>query len=318
MDEVAKLYSSNSGTTDDGLLGMDSIIPVTALIGILMLAFGGVLLYRSKNTDILEDNVNIIESKPVAKYKVEELYLIYKDGRLIKNISAVEVKTDSDIMSGMLTAINDFVQDSFNTEGDLGSIDYGNNKIILQREKHSYLAAVVYGEVDNYFKGKMINAVRKIEEDNVSIENWNGDSSTIANIHKNLEPIIAETESATREMVDNYFTEKEIAITTTYNRDKNNTDIKINLSNYSSTNITNCKIIPEYNDSLLGLNGIIPVVPYYFDKNTFEIGDIKSYNEIQFTLKMKNKGNDITTIELKLEYNHKGRISSTKSIIEIT
>ena len=59
-------------------------------------------------------------------------------------------------MSGMLTAINDFVQDSFNTEGDLGSIDYGNNKIILQREKHSYLAAVVYGEIDNYFKGKMI------------------------------------------------------------------------------------------------------------------------------------------------------------------
>ena len=50
------------------------------------------------------------------------MYLIYKDGRLIENISAVEVKTDSDIMSGMLTAINDFVQDSFNTEGDLGSI----------------------------------------------------------------------------------------------------------------------------------------------------------------------------------------------------
>ena len=58
--------------------------------------------------------------------------LLYKDGRLVKNLSDVEVKTDSDIMSGMLTAINDFVQDSFNTEGDLGSIDYGNNKIILQ------------------------------------------------------------------------------------------------------------------------------------------------------------------------------------------
>ena len=123
-----------------------------------MLGFGGVLLYRSRNNDVLDDNVSIIESKPVAKYKVEELYLIYKDGRLVKNLSDVEVKTDCDIMSGMLTAINDFVQDSFNTEGDLGSIDYGNNKIILQREKHSYLAAVVYGEIDNYFKGKLINA----------------------------------------------------------------------------------------------------------------------------------------------------------------
>ncbi|MFL2940662.1 MAG: right-handed parallel beta-helix repeat-containing protein, partial [Candidatus Poseidoniales archaeon] len=318
MDDVAKLYSTNSETTDDGLLGMDSIIPVTALIGIVMLSFGGVLLYRSKNNDMINENVSIIESKPVAKYKVEELYLIFKDGRLIKNISAVEVKTDSDIMSGMLTAINDFVQDSFNTEGDLGSIDYGNNKIILQREKHSYLAAVVYGEIDNYFKGKLINAVRKIEEENKNIGNWSGDSSSITNVQKNLEPIIAETESATREMVDNYFTEKEIAITTTYDRNSDNTTLKINLSNYSSTNITDCKIIPEYNNSLLGLNGIIPTVPYYFDKNTFEIGDIKSYNEVQFTLKMKNKSNDVTTIELKLEYNHKGRVSSTSSNIEIT
>jgi len=317
MDDVVKLYST-SQNSDTGLLGMDVIIPITALVGVIMLGFGGVLLYRSRNGDDIEDNVNVIESKPVAKYKVEELYLIYKDGRLIKNISAVEVKTDSDIMSGMLTAINDFVQDSFNTEGDLGSIDYGNNKIILQRENHSYLAAVVYGEVDNYFKGKMINAVRMIEEENSTIENWNGDSSSIIGVQKNLEPIIAETESATREMVDNYFTEKEIAITTDYSRDNDNTNVKINLSNYSSTNITDCKIIPEYNDSLLGLNGIVPTVPYYFDKNTFEIGDIKSYNEVQFTLKMKNKNNDLTTIELKLEYNHKGRTSSTKSIVEIT
>jgi hypothetical protein len=316
MDDVVKLYTTTQ-RSDEGLLGMDSIIPITALVGIIMLSFGGVLLYRSKSEDKFDINTNILESKPVAKYKVEELYLIYKDGRLIKNISAVEVKTDSDIMSGMLTAINDFVQDSFNTEGDLGSIDYGNNKIILQRENHSYLAAVIYGEVDNYFKGKMINAVRKIEEDNTAIENWNGDSSSIINVQKNLEPIIAETESATREMVDNYFTEKEIAITTTCDRDSDNTTIKINLSNYSSTNITDCKIIPEYNDSLLGLSGIIPAVPYYFDRNTFEIGDIKSYNEVQFTMKMKNKSKDLTTIELKLEYNHKGRTSSTKSIVEI-
>ena len=242
MDDVVKLYTTAQGS-DEGLLGMDSIIPITALVGIIMLGFGGVLLYRTRDDQTLEENVNIIESKPVAKYKVEELYLIYKDGRLMRNISAVEIKTDSDIMSGMLTAINDFVQDSFNTEGDLGSIDYGNNKIILQRENHSYLAAVVYGEVDNYFKGKMINAVRKIEEDNSSIENWNGDSTSITNVQKNLEPIITETESVTREMVDNYFTEKEIAITTTYEKVGDIVYLKVNISNYSSSIIQNCKII---------------------------------------------------------------------------
>ena len=40
-------------------------------------------------------------------------------------------------MSGMLTAINDFVQDSFNTEGDLGDIGYGNNKLFYKKIIHT-------------------------------------------------------------------------------------------------------------------------------------------------------------------------------------
>ena len=70
MKDVVKLYASNDNT-DAGLLGMDSIIPITALVGIIMLGFGGVLLYRSKSEDVLDENVSVIESKPVAKYKVE-------------------------------------------------------------------------------------------------------------------------------------------------------------------------------------------------------------------------------------------------------
>ena len=171
-------------------------------------------MYRTREDDSV--NETLIESKPVAKYKVEELYLIYKDGRLIRNLSAVEVKTDSEIMSGMLTAINDFVQDSFNTEGDLGDIGYGNNKIILQRGRNSYLAAVIYGETDNFFKSKMARAVRGIEQENLTIGSWNGDSETIKNVKPQLEPIIAETTGVTREMVDNYFNEKEIIVTTSY------------------------------------------------------------------------------------------------------
>ena len=62
----------------------------------------------------------------------------------------------------------------FKTEGDLGDIGYGNNKIVLQRGNNSYLAAVIYGEVDNYFKSKMINAVRSIEAKILII--LNGDS----------------------------------------------------------------------------------------------------------------------------------------------
>jgi len=316
MKDIVKLYSSTENT-ETGLLGMDSIIPITALVGIVMLGFGGVLLYRSKNEEILDENVTVIESKPVAKYKVEELYLIYKDGRLVKNISDVEVKTDSDIMSGMLTAINDFVQDSFNTEGDLGSIDYGNNKIVLQRGTHSYLAAVIYGETGNQFKGKMINAVRNIENVNPAMSNWNGDAETILHTEHYLQPIIDETKQSTKEMVDNYFSEKEIVLTTNYEKIGNIVEVQVHLSNYSSGGISNCRLIPEYNILNLGLQGIDPDVFYSFSDNSFIVGELESYNEVTFKLKFQLKVASATPLEIKMNYEQKGREGSTNSLLEI-
>ena len=316
MKDVVKLYSSTD-SSNTGLLGMDSIIPITALVGIIMLGFGGVLLYRSRKDDVLDDNVTIIESKPVAKYKVEELYLIYKDGRLVKNLSDVEVKTDSDIMSGMLTAINDFVQDSFNTEGDLGSIDYGNNKIILQRGTNSYLAAVIYGEVDKFFKGKLINAVRNIENINPTMGAWNGDAETILHTEHYLQPIIDETKQSTKEMVDNYFSEKEIVLTTSYEKIGDVIELQVHMSNYSPGGIKNCKLVPEYNSMNLSLIGIDPDAFYSFTDNTFIVGDIESYNEVTFRLKFQMKVAGGSALEIKMNYEQKGRKSVANSLLEI-
>ena len=314
MEDVVKLYSASSNT-DSNQFGMREILPGAIGISLLFLLFGGVLMYRTREEDSV--NETLIESKPVAKYKVEELYLIYKDGRLIKNLSAVEVKTDSEIMSGMLTAINDFVQDSFNTEGDLGDIGYGNNKIILQRGKNSYLAAVIYGETDNFFKSKMARAVRVVEQENPTIGSWNGDSETIKNVKPQLEPIIAETTGVTREMVDNYFNEKEIIVTTSYEIEGDNIKLKLNVSNYSADLISGCKIRPQYNDSVLRLGGIEPDVAYSFSENSFTLGDLNSYSEIQSVLKMKLIASGKTSVEIKMDYQQKGRDSTTSSTIDI-
>ena len=316
MEDVVKLYSSSEGTANDQY-GMKEILPVTIGVSLLFLLFGGVLLYRGRNSEELDENVSVIESKPVAKYKVEELYLIYKDGRLLRNVSAVEVKTDTDIMSGMLTAINDFVQDSFQTEGDLGSIDYGNNKIILQRGNHSYLAAVIYGEIDNMFKGKLINAVRTVETINPNLANWDGDSASIKQVTPYLDPIINETITSTREMVDNYFTEKEIVITTSYEKFGTNVDLNIHISNYSSETISACKISPEFNSSILNLTGIEPDIFYSFSDNSFIVGDLSSYNEIQFKLRMQVKSAGATVVEIKMKYEQKGREGLTSSRLDL-
>ena len=315
MTDVVKIYNvDNTAQSDQSI---DTVILLTATAGALMLGFGGVLLYRTKNNDMLDDNATAIESKPVAKYKVEELYLIYKDGRLIRNISAVQTKTDSDIMSGMLTAINDFVQDSFNTEGDLGDIGYGNNKIILQRGNNSYLAAVVYGEVDNYFKGKMINAVRSIENKNPTMVSWNGDSESIGKVKVILKPIIDDTSAVTREMVDNYFTEKELVITTDSEKIGDIINLKVNISNYSSSIIQNCRIRPEINTSILSILGIEPDLAYHFNENSFNLGEIDSYNEVYIEIKLRAKKSEDTAVEIKMSYEMKGKEGDLSSVIRI-
>ena len=315
MQDVVKLFST-SGAQQSNQFGMREILPAAIGVSLIFLLFGGVLLYRSKNEE-LDENVSIIESKPVAQYKVEELYLIYKDGRLIQNLSAVEVKTDSEIMSGMLTAINDFVQDSFNTEGDLGSIDYGNNKIILQRGNYSYLAAVIYGEIDNIFKGKLFRSVAQIENLNPKIGAWNGDSTSIIQVKENLDPIIDGTALVTREMVDNYFTEKEIVMTSSYVKEGNILKVTVNMSNYSSDSISNCKINPQFNSTVLSLSGIEPDILYSFTEGNFVVGEINPYNEIQFVMKMNIKATIKTSIEIKMIYELKGRSSDVTSIVDI-
>ena len=100
-----------------------------------------------------------------APYKIQEMYLIYNDGRMLSSLMDEEAKVDEDIMSSMLTAINDFVKDSFQTTGNLGSIDYGENQIILERGKHTMLASVVYGEANRDLRSRMSRSLTKIEDE---------------------------------------------------------------------------------------------------------------------------------------------------------
>ena len=104
----------------------------------------------------------------------------------------------------------------------------------------------------------MINAVRNIENVNPTMSSWNGDSETILHTEHYLQPIIDETKQSTKEMVDNYFSEKEIVLTTSYDKIDNSVELQVNMSNYSPGVIKNCSLIPEFNSSNLSLVGIEP------------------------------------------------------------
>jgi len=81
-------------------------------------------------------------------YRVEHLYLLHREsGLVLRQLSAEGVAAqDADLVSGMLTAIQDFVHDSFGGgEGTLESFRVGELGVWIEQGPSTVLAAVVRG-----------------------------------------------------------------------------------------------------------------------------------------------------------------------------
>jgi len=81
-------------------------------------------------------------------YRVEQIYLIHADsGILLQFAGAQEGTRDRELMSGMLTAIQDFVRDSFSVDSsqELRTLRVGEHEVWIERSPSAYLAAVILG-----------------------------------------------------------------------------------------------------------------------------------------------------------------------------
>lgn len=82
-------------------------------------------------------------------YRVEQVFLIHRpSGLLLQHLTAAGVPAqDADMVSGMLTAIRDFVQDSFKVTADEGlqTLKVGELSVWIEQGPHALLAVVVRG-----------------------------------------------------------------------------------------------------------------------------------------------------------------------------
>ena len=90
------------------------------------------------------------------QYRVEQVFLIHRETGLLLQHVALDVRTgqDADQVSAMLTAIRDFVRDSFHT-GDTDSLDamrVGELTVIVEQGPHAVIAAVARGAVPYTFR----------------------------------------------------------------------------------------------------------------------------------------------------------------------
>ncbi|MBB6429013.1 OmpA family protein [Algisphaera agarilytica] len=83
------------------------------------------------------------------RYRVEQVFLIHTEsGLLMQHVAADGVETrDEQLVSGMFTAITEFVRDSFNTDDQAGlrTMQVGGVTVWVERGPHAILAGAVRG-----------------------------------------------------------------------------------------------------------------------------------------------------------------------------
>ena len=251
-------------------------------------------------------NMQDIDSeKGHVPYKIQEMYLIYNDGRMISSLMDEEAKVDSDIMSSMLTAINDFVKDSFQTSGNLGSIDYGENQIILERGKHTILASVVYGEANRDLRSRMGRALTKIESEHGSkLRSWDGDVDSLSACVDYLQPVMDLSKSVTKDMIDELQALKDVSLRSSWSQIAGFVQVNLMINNYSKKQLKGAKLTLEYGADFLKL---VKTEPKF--KHTVTEVDIKKVganDEMAVTLYFEPLKSTQASLNVHLDYDSKG------------
>jgi outer membrane protein OmpA-like peptidoglycan-associated protein len=101
-------------------------------------------------------------------YRVEQVFLIHREtGLVLNHVVAPAVATqDPDMVAGMLSAIQQFARDSFNSAGEetLGSMNFEELEIWLEGSPDAVLAAVIRGHAPSDYRLQMKEALENIQQ----------------------------------------------------------------------------------------------------------------------------------------------------------
>ncbi|UCH89018.1 MAG: hypothetical protein JSV49_12430 [Thermoplasmata archaeon] len=146
-----------------------------------------------------------------GKFKLEDLFVIHANGNLISHVGgSSRLYTDNEILSGMLTAIQDFIKDGFSESSESASDDwgldhlkFGDRNIFIERNDYMYIAAVFKGEVGWKLRKELQDALREIDTNYSKIlSKWSGQLDGLSGIDDILEKKFKEL--APKETVERY------------------------------------------------------------------------------------------------------------------
>ncbi len=137
-------------------------------------------------------SVGEIAIRKTLRYRVEQVFLIHRETGVLLEYVAIRGApgADSDMVSGMLTAIGQFVTDSFHTEASesLDAIKVGEFRVWVERGTRAVLAATIRGTPPTEFRTVMQDTLDGIHVlHQRALENFKGDTSAFATCRPDLE-----------------------------------------------------------------------------------------------------------------------------------
>lgn len=130
-------------------------------------------------------------------YRVEQIYLIHRlTGVLLTHVGAEQVENrDPDLISGMLTAIQDFVKDSFDSESGemLDTLRMGgDHNVWIEHGPDAIMAAVIRGTPPEELRTRFRNILDRVHElYGTSLRDFDGQTKPFALIKPDLEEALA-------------------------------------------------------------------------------------------------------------------------------
>lgn len=129
-------------------------------------------------------------------YRVEQVFLIHKETGLLLQHVMTESATaqEPDMVSGMLTAIGDFMHDSFRAEGEetLNTVQMGELTLWVEEGPKAVIASLIRGNPPESLRQSFIEALEMIHvEQRHALESFDGDAAPFETARHYLESCLA-------------------------------------------------------------------------------------------------------------------------------
>jgi hypothetical protein len=115
---------------------------------------------------------------------VDEVFLMTPNGMLLKHYTRrLRPDQDEDILAGMLTAVQNFIKESFDSGGRLNEIRFENYDILISHSQNVVIAAIISTRKPERLRDELKSATADIEEHfGEKISKWSGDRRELGDV----------------------------------------------------------------------------------------------------------------------------------------